>query len=154
MKSSENIVFKRIAFVLIILLGIVTVLVSFAGCNRLFVGDKNAVGIKIQSNPYKMQYNRGETFDISGLTIFEVYESGAEIIITDYTTTPAAGEILNEAGYFEGNHLSPLKPRTMIMVIEKNKRKTRNPIRMSSFVGCRVIIYYGSVREWRWGRVK
>ena len=100
MKSSENIVFKRIAFVLIILLGIVTVLVSFAGCNRLIVGDKNAVGIKIQSNPYKMQYNRGETFDISGLTIFEVYESGAEIIITDYTTTPAAGEILNEAGYF------------------------------------------------------
>ena len=131
MKNNNIISFKRITSVLIVLFGIIVAVTSFSGCeNLLNKGEDPVVAIKISSPPAKTNYTRGETLNLSGLVVNEVrsrsntndnynylYDFNAYISgeTTDYTTTPAAGEILNETG-------------TQTVLVErviKNNRKRR-----------------------------
>ena len=120
MKNNNIISFKRITSVLIVLFGIIVAVTSFAGCvNTLGNNEDPVIAIGISSYPTKIEYTKGESLDLAGLVVYEVrvnrsyydgndynydydymnnngaYNSG---YTTDYTTTPAAGEILNETG--------------------------------------------------------
>jgi hypothetical protein len=132
MKNNNIISFKRITSVLIVLFGIIVAVTSFSGCENLLNKEEApVVAIKISSLPAKTNYTRGETLNLSGLVVNEVrsrsnsnndsynylYDFNAYISgeTTDYTTTPAAGEILNETG-------------TQTVLVErviKNSRKRR-----------------------------
>ena len=97
MKNDNKTFFKRIIFVLIILLGIIVTVTSFAGCMNQD-DSKKIIAIRITSEPYKTSYNVGDALNISGLVVYNVYEDGSEDYTEDYTVTPPAGTILNETG--------------------------------------------------------
>ena len=45
-------------------------------------------GIKVRTNPVKMSYIEGETFDVTGMVVEKVYSDGTTEGITDYTYSP------------------------------------------------------------------
>lgn len=55
-------------------------------------------GIEIAEQPAKILYKVGDTLDLTGLLVRADYSDGSSALVDDYTTSPAAGAQLNEAG--------------------------------------------------------
>ena len=72
---------------------------SFTSCLDSMNGETEDTTFALEiTSPNKTTYTKGETLDLSGLTVTAVYENGNRSICNDYTTTPAAGEVLNTTG--------------------------------------------------------
>ena len=93
-----------------VLLTVFVTLFIIAGFSALFTScldslngeEKNSfVALEITSEPNKTSYTKGETLDLTGLTVQTVDANGNRSICNDYTTTPAAGEVLNTTGWQE-----------------------------------------------------
>ncbi len=54
--------------------------------------------IAVSGGPAKTAYTVGETLDITGLVITAAYSDGSSNTVTEYTTSPADGALLDEAG--------------------------------------------------------
>ncbi len=57
-----------------------------------------ATGIRLTAKPAKLEYQLGEQLDLTGLVVTGVYADGLEREVTEYTTDPAVGTLLNTAG--------------------------------------------------------
>jgi hypothetical protein len=55
-------------------------------------------GISVSSAPYKTVYTVGETLDLAGLIVAASYSIGSPKAVTGYSTNPADGAVLNNAG--------------------------------------------------------
>ncbi|MDR1028301.1 MAG: leucine-rich repeat protein, partial [Clostridiales Family XIII bacterium] len=55
-------------------------------------------GISITAPPSKAAYTVGESLDLTGLVVTAAYSDGSEASVTGYTTDPADGTALTEAG--------------------------------------------------------
>ena len=93
-----------------VLLTVFVTLFIIAGFSALFTScldslngeEKNSfVALEITSGPNKTSYTKGETLDLTGLTVQTVDANGYRSICNDYTSTPAAGEVLNTTGWQE-----------------------------------------------------
>ena len=73
---------------------------SFTSCLDSMNGETEdtTFALEITSYPNKTTYTKGETLDLSGLTVYAIYESGNKSLCNDYTTTPVVGEVLNTTG--------------------------------------------------------
>ena len=54
--------------------------------------------ISVASNPSKMSYTTGQALDLTGLVVNANYSNAPTSAITEYSTTPAEGDILSTAG--------------------------------------------------------
>lgn len=54
--------------------------------------------IAISTQPSKRSYAQGDKLDLSGMAVRATYTSGKTAIVTSYTTSPANGSTLNNAG--------------------------------------------------------
>ena len=93
-----------------VLITVFVTLFIIAGFSALFTScldslngeEKNSfVALEITSGPNKTSYTKGETLDLTGLTVQTVDANGYRSICNDYTSTPAAGEVLNTTGWQE-----------------------------------------------------
>ena len=55
--------------------------------------------IEVTTPPTETEYTVGEKLDLSGLEVTAKYSDGKTQVVTDYTTDPVAGAILNTAGF-------------------------------------------------------
>ena len=55
--------------------------------------------IEVTTLPTETEYTVGEKLDLSGLEVTAKYSDGKTQVVTDYTTDPVAGAILNTAGF-------------------------------------------------------
>lgn len=74
---------------------------------NVFIGDECVVGeleektitaIEITTNPTKTAYYVGDALDLTGMVVEATYVDGDKATITDYTSSPANGSTLSEAG--------------------------------------------------------
>ena len=54
--------------------------------------------IAVTSNPTKTAYVEGDALDLAGLIIMATYSDGSSKAVTEYTTSPANGEVLDTGG--------------------------------------------------------
>ena len=62
---------------------------------------KQAQSIILNTTNVKTVYEQGEALDLTGLVVTVIYSDNTSAIVTDYTTDPANGTILNEIGSFK-----------------------------------------------------
>ena len=60
--------------------------------------DPELEGISVTTLPAKTEYAVGEALDLSGMVVTAFYDDGSSEPITDYTTAPPAGTILDAEG--------------------------------------------------------
>ena len=99
-------------FVSLLIIAVSSVL--FTSCEELNQ-EKEAydiIALEISNDPNKTNYVKGETLDLSGLTVLAISKDGNRYNLYDFTTTPAEGQVLNETGSIE-------------VVVEKVVRKNR-----------------------------
>ena len=56
------------------------------------------VGISLNADNVKKEYNQGETLDLTGLVVSAVLSDNTSELVSGYTTNPANGSTLNECG--------------------------------------------------------
>jgi peptidoglycan/xylan/chitin deacetylase (PgdA/CDA1 family) len=74
--------------------------------DMIYVGQKLQItnivvelnSIKITTLPSKVDYVVGDVLDLAGLTVTATYSNGETKTIADYTTNPANGAVLSDAG--------------------------------------------------------
>ncbi len=116
MQNKSNIVFNKIISVLVIILAVFVAVSSFSSCSNLNE-SKRVVAIEIKTTPYKATYYVGETLDLTGLVVLNVYDDGTRNNTVDFTTSPARGEVLNTVG---------VQNITVERVVKKVKRIDRH----------------------------
>lgn len=60
--------------------------------------EKSLTGISLNTDSVKTSYNHNEALDLTGLVVNAVYNDGSTEAVTDYTTNPANGTVLNTVG--------------------------------------------------------
>ena len=82
--------------------GDVNVTVTYEGKNGSFkvTVSKAVTSISFDTAGVKKSYEQGDTLDLTGLTVTANYSDGTSGVVTDYTTNPANGTILNEVDNF------------------------------------------------------
>ena len=83
-------------------LGNNTITVTYEGKTATFtVTTKQAQSIIINTANAKTSYEQGEQLDTTGLVVTVTYSDNTSATVTDYTTDPANGTVLNEIGEFK-----------------------------------------------------
>ena len=82
--------------------GDVNVTVTYEGKNGSFkvTVSKAVTSISFDTARVKKSYEQGDALDLTGLTVTANYSDGTSGVVTDYTTNPANGTILNEVDNF------------------------------------------------------
>ena len=62
---------------------------------------KQAQSIILNTTNVKTVYEQGEALDLTGLVVTVIYSDNTSAVVTDYTTNPANGTVLNEMGSFK-----------------------------------------------------